>query len=102
MSAHPRKPKWRMWHEVMLDKHQLQRGVDFMKAEEVEARARERLPASLKRFPFKIDMALQDPRPLNPLAMGDCQIYIYAGASKQVSKEGLTDLFRYLPGKAAQ
>ncbi len=97
-----RKLKWRMSHEVMLDKYQLQRGVDFMKAEEVETRVRERLPASLKTFPFKIDMALQDPRPLNPLAMGDRQIYIYDSASRRVSKERLTELFKYLPGKVAQ
>ena len=97
-----RKLKWRMSHEVMLDKYQLQRGVDFMKAEEVETRVRERLPASLKMFPFKIDMALQDPRPLNPLAMGDRQIYIYDSASRRVSKERLTELFKYLPGKVAQ
>jgi len=87
---------------VMLDKHQLQRGMDFMKAEEVEARVRERLPAPLKSFSFKVDMALQDPRPLNPLALGDRQIYIYDSASKQVSKERLTELFKYLPGKVAQ
>ncbi|KRT75276.1 MAG: hypothetical protein XU13_C0003G0086 [Candidatus Rokubacteria bacterium CSP1-6] len=97
-----RRLKWRMSHEVVLDKYQLQRGVDFVKAEEVEARVRDRLPAPLKRFPFKIDMALQDPRPLNPLAMGDRQIYIYDSATRQVSKERLTELFRYLPGKVAQ
>jgi hypothetical protein len=97
-----RRLKWRMSHEVVLDKYLLQRGVDFMKAEVVEARVRDRLPAPLKGFPFKIDMALQDPRPLNPLAMGDRQIYIYDSATRQVSKERLTELFRYLPGKVAQ
>jgi HD superfamily phosphohydrolase len=97
-----RKLKWRMAHEVMLDMHQLQRGMDFMKAEEVEARVRQLLPAALRALPVKIDMALQDPRPLNPLAMGDRQIYIYDGASKCVSKERLTELFKYLPGKVAQ
>jgi HD superfamily phosphohydrolase len=97
-----RKLKWRMSHEVVLDKYQIQRGVDFMKAQDVEARVRARLPAPLKTFPFKIDMALQDPRPLNPLALGDRQIYIYDSASQQVSKERLTELLKYLPGKVAQ
>ena len=39
------------------------------------------LPARLRDFPFKIDMALQDPRPLNPLKMGDRQIYVYDSAT---------------------
>ncbi len=97
-----RKLKWRMVHEVVLDIAEIRRGLGFMKAEEVEARVRDLLPARLKAFPFKIDMALQDPRPLNPLAMGDRQIYVYDGSSKRVSKEFLTELFRYLPGKVAQ
>ncbi|MEK7878649.1 MAG: hypothetical protein AAB285_02210, partial [candidate division NC10 bacterium] len=97
-----RKLKWRMSHEVVLDKSQLQRGMDFMKTEEVEAAVRDLLPRHLRSFPFKIDMALQDPRPLNPLSMGDRQIYVYNPASDSVSKELLAELFKYLPGKVAQ
>ena len=47
-------------------------------------------------------MALQDPRPLNPLKMGDRQIYVYDGATRRVSMEPLTELLKYLPGKVAQ
>ena len=97
-----RRLKWRMSHEVVLDIAELKRGLGFVKAEEVEARVRDRLPARLKTFPFKIDMALQDPRPLNPLGLGDRQIYVYDSGSKRVSKEHLTELFKYLPGKVAQ
>ncbi len=97
-----RRLKWRMSHEVVLDIAELKRGLGFMKAEEVEARVRDLLPAGLKTFPFKIDMALQDPRPLNPLGLGDRQIYVYDSGSKRVSKEHLTELFKYLPGKVAQ
>ena len=52
-----------------------------MKAEEVEQRVRELLPPGLRDFPFKIDMAQQDPRPLNPIGMQDRQIYVYDAAS---------------------
>jgi len=97
-----RRLKWRMSHEVVLDIAELRRGLGFMKAEEVEARVRGLLPPRLKTLPFKIDMALQDPRPLNPLGLGDRQIYIYDSGSKRVSKERLTELFKYLPGKVAQ
>jgi uncharacterized protein len=97
-----RRLKWRMSHEVVLDLFEPRRGHAFLEADEVEKRVRMYLPASLKTFPFKIDMALQDPRPLNPLKMGDRQIYVYDAASQKVSEEPLTEILKYLPGKVAQ
>ena len=94
--------KWRMSHEVVLDLFEPRRGQSFMKAEEVEQRVRELLPPGLHAFPFKIDMAQQDPRPLNPIGMQDRQIYIYDAASRTVSAEPLKELLKYLPGKVAQ
>jgi hypothetical protein len=60
------------------------------------------LPRELRQLPFKIDMAQQDPRPLNPLAMGDRQIYVYDPTTQRVSAEPLRELLKYLPGKVAQ
>ena len=97
-----RRLKWRMSHEVVLDLFEQRRGHAFLEAEEVEKRVRTFLPAALKGVPFKIDMALQDPRPLNPLKMGDRQIYVYDAASQKVSEEPLTEILKYLPGKVAQ
>ncbi len=97
-----RRLKWRMSHEVVLDLFEQRRGHAFLEAEEVEKRVRTFLPGSLKNVPFKIDMALQDPRPLNPLKMGDRQIYVYDAASQKVSEEPLTEILKYLPGKVAQ
>ena len=97
-----RKLKWRMSHEVVLDLFEPRRGHAFLPAEVVEQRVRAFLPGSLRDFPFKIDMALQDPRPLNPLKMGDRQIYVYDSATKTVSMEPLTEILKYLPGKVAQ
>jgi len=97
-----RKLKWRMSHEVVLDLFEPKRGQAFLKAEDVEERVRTFLPKALKGFPFKIDMALQDPRPLNPLKMGDRQIYVYDSATGTVSEEPLTEILKYLPGKVAQ
>ena len=97
-----RRLKWRMSHEVVLDLFEPQRGQAFMKAEDVEQRVREILPASLKDFPFKIDMAQQDPRPLNPIGMRDRQIYVYDTPTRTVSAEPLKELLKYLPGKVAQ
>jgi uncharacterized protein len=98
-----RRLKWRMSHEVVLDMFERRLGVPaFMEAEEVEQRVRQILPASLRDFPFKIDMALQDPRPLNPIGMKDRQIYVYDAPSRTVSAEPLKELLKYLPGKVAQ
>src|SRR5438034_7980916 len=97
-----RRLKWRMSHEVVLDLFEPRRGFGFMKAEEVEQRVRELLPPVLRDFPFKIDMAQQDPRPLNPIGMQDRQIYVYDAATRQVSAEPLMELLKYLPGKVAQ
>jgi len=97
-----RRLKWRMSHEVVLDIFEPRRGQAFMKAEEVEARIRDCLPRELRNFPFKIDMAQQDPRPLNPIGMKDRQIYVYDPATRSVSAEPLKELLKYLPGKAAQ
>src|SRR5262249_44856684 len=97
-----RRLKWRMSHEVVLDLFEPRRGHAFMKAEEVEERVREFLPPALRDFPFKIDMAQQDPRPLNPIGMNDRQIYVYDAPSRSVSAEPLKELLKYLPAKVAQ
>ena len=97
-----RRLKWRMSHEVVLDIFEPRRGHAFMKADDVEARVRAALPRALRDFPFRIDMAQQDPRPLNPIGMKDSQIYVYDPATRTVSAEPLKELLKYLPGKAAQ
>jgi hypothetical protein len=97
-----RRLKWRMSHEVVLDLFEQRRGQGFLDADTVERRVQMFLPARLRDFPFKIDMALQDPRPLNPLKMGDRQIYVYDDSTKRVSMEPLTEILKYLPGKVAQ
>jgi HD superfamily phosphohydrolase len=97
-----RKLKWRMSGEEILDQFEARKGQGFLDANEVERRVREFLPGHLKDFAFKIDMALQDPRPLNPLKMGDRQIYVYDSAANRVSEEPLTEILKYLPGKVAQ
>jgi hypothetical protein len=68
----------------------------------VAGQVREALPRDLKDLAFQIDLAFQDPRPLNPLGMGDRQIYVYDGVTRKVSKEPLAALFKYLPAKVAQ
>ncbi len=97
-----RRLKWRMSHEVVLDIFEPRPGHRFMTEDWVERQVRLHLPPHLRDFPFKIDMAQQDPRPLNPLAMGDRQIYVYDASTRRVAKEPLRELLKYLPGKVAQ
>jgi uncharacterized protein len=97
-----RRLKWRMAGEEVLDQFEARKGQSFLHSDEVEKRVKGFLPAPLREIPFKIDMALQDPRPLNPLKMGDRQIYVFDGATGSVSEEPLTEILKYLPGKVAQ
>jgi HD superfamily phosphohydrolase len=97
-----RQLKWRMSGEEVLDQFEARKGHGFLNADEVARRVTSFLPPRLRDFPFRIDMALQDPRPLNPLSMGDRQIYVFDGATGSVSQEPLTEILKYLPGKVAQ
>ena len=96
-----RRLKWRMVHEEILDDSMIKVWA-VMRPEYVATQVRDALPPGLRQLDFQIDLAFQDPRPLNPLAMGDRQIYIYDSATGRVSKEPLAGLFRYLPAKVAQ
>ena len=96
-----RQRKWRMVHEEVLDDSQITVWA-VMRPEYVAGHVREALPRGLRDLPFQIDLAFQDPRPVNPLGMGDRQIYIYDSATGGVSAEPLAALFKYLPGKVAQ
>jgi uncharacterized protein len=97
-----RRLKWRMSGEEVLDQFEARKGQGFLNPDEVEKRVKQFLPARLRDVAFKIDMALQDPRPLNPLKMGDRQIYVFDGATGSVSEEPLSEILKYLPGKVAQ
>jgi uncharacterized protein len=97
-----RRLKWRMAGEEVLDQFEARKGQGFLNPDEVEKRVTSFLPPHLRDFPFKIDMALQDPRPLNPLKMGDRQIYVFDAAAGSVSEEPLSEILKYLPGKVAQ
>jgi HD superfamily phosphohydrolase len=96
-----RRLKWRMVHEEVLDDSMI-RVWGVMRPEYVAGQVREALPRALAELPFQVDLAFQDPRPLNPLGLGDRQIYIYDSTAARVSKEPLAALFKYLPGKVAQ
>lgn len=94
--------KWKMAYDVILPTRGGERGRTFLDQETLEKKIREQLPGPIRKLPFKVDMANQDPRPLNPLNMGEFQIYVYDASTKQVSKEVLRDTFDFIPAKIVQ
>lgn len=94
-----RKVRWKMAFDTHLSIREKEIGVSIISGEELERKIRKSLPEASRNMPFRVDMATQDPRPLNPLAMGDQQIYIYNPSNKKTSEEPLRRYFDYIPSK---
>ena len=62
---------------------------------------RRHLPEALQAVEFRVDMARQDPRPLNPLIEETKKILIYDPATGRASLSAVADLFRYIPAQVA-
>ena len=94
--------KWKMAYEMTLPTRGEERGRVFMESAQVEAGIRAQLPSHLRELPFRVDLANQDPRPVNPLSMGEFQIHIYDPSTATNSKEPLRALIDFLPAKVVQ
>jgi hypothetical protein len=77
------------------------RAKKFVDAAELEAEIRRALPSALASVPFKVDVARQDPRPLNPWTEEAKKILIYDPATDRASPQPVEDLFRYIPARVA-
>jgi hypothetical protein len=73
----------------------------FVDATELEAEVRKALPPALASLPLKVDVARQDPRPLNPWTEETKKILIYDPATDRASPQPVQDLFRYIPARVA-
>ena len=94
-----REVKWKMAYATDLTIDQAQKGMGFKKAGDYEDAIRECLPKGLKKLQFKVDMAAQDPRPLNPMAEGSKKINIYDPHTGKTSPEPLLEIFKFIPAK---
>lgn len=95
-----REVKWKMAYdhtETMDDP----RGKKFLEARDLEEAIRAALPEPLKALAFRVDMARQDPRPLNPLTEETKRVLIYDPATEEASSQPVMDLFRYIPAQVA-
>ncbi len=71
----------------------------FAHAEDYERRIREFLPANLKGMFFRVDLATQDPRPINPMAETEKRVNIFNPATGMTSPEPLKDIYRFIPAR---
>jgi hypothetical protein len=77
------------------------RAKKFVDASELEREVRQQLPPALRSLPFRVDVARQDPRPLNPWTEEAKKILIYDPATDRASPQPVQDLFRYIPARVA-
>jgi len=93
---------WKMAYDATLSIREPGRGRTLISQEALEAGIKAGLPPKLKDLPFRVDLAYQDPRPVNPLMMGGKQIYVYNPSSRTVSKEPLQEFLDYIPARLVQ
>jgi HD superfamily phosphohydrolase len=94
-----REVKWRMAYSTELTIDIALKGIGFSHASDYERAIRERLPGKYKRVKFLVDLATQDPRPLNPVAESEKRINIYNPSNGITSPEPLREIFKFIPAK---
>ena len=96
-----RRVKWKMAYSTELTIDQTQKSLPvFSKPEQLEKAIREQLPkGKAKKVKFKVDLATQDPRPINPMAESNKRINIYNPQTGKISPEPLEDIFKYIPAR---
>ena len=97
-----REVKWKMAYDITLSMRAFDKGKTIIDADDLVKRIKKSLPPKLKELDFRVDMASQDPRPINPLMMGERQIYVFNPSTRKVEKEPLKDFFDYIPARVVQ
>ena len=96
---HRREVKWKMSFSAEISIDQLQKGTRFSRAEDYEEQIRSWLPRSLKNKAFRVDLATQDPRPINPMTETDKRVNIFNPAMGTTSREPLREMYRFIPAR---
>jgi len=94
--------KWKMAYDRTLSLNELRYGMSLIQDTDWEKRIRAGLPAAASDLVFRVDAAIQDPRPESPFAMGKKQIYIFDPSTGEIAKESLSELFEFIPSKIVQ
>jgi len=94
-----REVKWKMSYSIEISVDQIQRGARFSHACDYECQIREFLPENLKGIAFRVDLATQDPRPINPMAETEKRVNIFNPLTGVTSPEPLKDIYRFIPAR---
>jgi hypothetical protein len=94
-----REVKWKMSFSTEISIDQIHRGTRFAHAGEYERQLRGFLPGKLKGISFRIDLATQDPRPINPMAETEKRVNIFNPTTGITSPEPLKDIYRFIPAR---
>ncbi len=94
-----RQVKWKMSFATDISVETVQKGTSFAEARDYEEQIRARLPRSLHRIALRVDLATQDPRPVNPMVQTDKRINIFNPALGSISQEPLRDIYRFIPAR---
>jgi hypothetical protein len=96
---HRREVKWKMSFSAEISIDQLQKGTRFSCAADYEEQIRSYLPGSLRNTPLRVDLATQDPRPLNPMADTEKRVNIFNPSTGITSPEPLREIYRFIPAR---
>lgn len=96
---HDREIKWKMAFSAEISIGRIHRGTGFSQARDYELKIREKLPVKLKNISFKVDLATQDPRPLNPIAEPGKRINIFNSVTGLTSPEAIAEIYRFIPAR---
>jgi uncharacterized protein len=96
---HHREVKWKMSFSAEISIDRIQRGTRFSPAPDYVKQIRCRLPGTLQKKPFRVDLAMQDPRPINPMAETEKRVNIFDPATGTTSPEPLREIYRFIPAR---
>jgi HD superfamily phosphohydrolase len=91
--------KYSMVYEHHVERQQPLPAARDLTSGEFRAAIVQRLPGPLKDIEFVVDIASQDPRPLNPL-VGPKRIAVYDPATDAIEEQLLSGILEFVPAKA--
>jgi HD superfamily phosphohydrolase len=94
-----RNVKYHAVFEQSVERRQIAPATRELTGEEFAAAIRRALPPQLKEMPFAVDVASQDPRPLNPLR-GSKRLPVYDPVTGRVEDDLLSGIIDFIPAKA--
>jgi uncharacterized protein len=96
---HNRQVKWKMSYSTEISIDQLHKGIRFSGPEDYARQIKAQLPPALRGMVLRVDLATQDPRPLNPVRDSERRVTIFNPATGATSPEPLRDIYRFIPAR---